>query len=241
MNKIGIAIHGGAGTILKSKMTPEKEARYKKALEEALQEGWDYLVKNKSSLDAVERAVEVMENNELFNAGKGSVFTHEGLHKMDASIMDGKTLKAGCVSSVSNVKNPVLLARRILDNSEFIYLNGKGAEEFAGKMDLRFEADEYFFNEFRYEQYLRAMKEDKVQLDHSEPGVEKKFGTVGAVALDFRGNLAAATSTGGMTNVKFGRIGDTPIIGAGTYANNKTCAVSCTGNGEYFITNCNGV
>jgi beta-aspartyl-peptidase (threonine type) len=235
MNKIGIAIHGGAGTILKSKMSPEKEEKYRNALEEALVGGWSYLKQNKSSLDAVERAVEIMENDNLFNAGKGSVFIHEGLHKMDASIMDGKTLKAGCVSSVSNVKNPIMLSRKIMDNSEFIYLNGRGAEEFAKNMSLKFEDDEYFYDEYRYKQYLKALKEDKVQLDHSDSNIEKKFGTVGAVALDIDGNIAAATSTGGMTNVKFGRIGDTPIIGAGTYANNKTCAVSCTGNGEYFI------
>ncbi|MEO8210405.1 MAG: isoaspartyl peptidase/L-asparaginase [bacterium] len=235
MNKIGIAIHGGAGTILKSKMTPEKEQLYKVALREALSEGWNFLLKNKSSLDAVEIAVEILENNALFNAGKGSVFTNEGTHLMDASIMDGRTIRAGCVSSVRNVKNPIFLAKKIMENSDFVYLNGKGAEEFAKKMNLQFEDDEYFFNDYRYEQYLKALKEDKVQLDHSENTDSKKFGTVGAVALDHSGNLAAATSTGGMTNVKFGRVGDSPIIGAGTYANNKTCAVSCTGNGEYFI------
>lgn len=235
-NKIGIAIHGGAGTILRSKMTAEKEKLYKKALEDALLGGWDYLLKNKSSLDAVESAVEILENNPLFNAGKGSVFTNEGKHLMDASVMDGKTLKAGCVSSVSNIKNPILLARKIMDNSGFVYLNGKGAEEFAKNMNLQFEDDKYFFSEYRYEQYLKSLKEDKVKLDHSEnENAKKLFGTVGAVALDHSGNLSAATSTGGMTNVKFGRIGDSAIIGAGSYANNKTCAVSCTGNGEYFI------
>ncbi|MDQ3022185.1 MAG: isoaspartyl peptidase/L-asparaginase [Bacteroidota bacterium] len=235
MNKIGIAIHGGAGTILKSKMTPEKEELYKKALEEALLEGWNFLLKNKSSLDAVERAAEILENNPLFNAGRGSVFTNEAKHLMDASIMDGRTLKAGCVASVSNVKNPIILARKIMDESEFVFLGGKGAEEFAKKMNLQFEEDEYFFDEYRFEQYLKALEEDKVQLDHSDSNNIKKFGTVGAVALDQSGNLAAATSTGGMTNVKFGRLGDSPIIGAGTYANNKTAAISCTGNGEYFI------
>ncbi len=233
--KIGIAIHGGAGTILRSKMTSEKERLYSKALQESLTAGWDCLSSNKSSLDAVERAVEILENNSLFNAGKGSVFTNEGTHKMDASVMDGKTLKAGCVSSVSNVKNPVFLARKIMDNSPFVLLSGKGAKEFAEKMNLQFEDDKYFFDEYRYEQYLNAIRGDSVELDHSENTDGKKFGTVGAVALDCNGNLAAATSTGGMTNVKFGRIGDSPIIGAGTYANNKTCAVSCTGDGEYFI------
>jgi L-asparaginase / beta-aspartyl-peptidase len=238
--KIGVAIHGGAGTILKSKMTPDKEQLYRDGLEEALMEGWNYLKKNKSSLDSVERAVEVLENNPLFNAGKGSVFTNEGKNEMDASIMDGRTLKAGCVSSVCNIKNPVLLARRIMENSDFVYLSGKGAEEFARKMNLEFEEDKYFFDQYRYEQYLRALEEDKVRLDHSDESVkshspENPVGTVGAVALDYNGNLSAATSTGGMTNKKFGRIGDSAIIGAGTYANNKTCAVSATGHGEYFI------
>ena len=235
MKNLGIAIHGGAGTILRSKMTPEKETGYKRALEEALTEGWNILNSGKSSLDAVERAVEILENNPLFNAGKGSVFTHEGKHEMDASIMDGRTLSAGCVSSVSNIKNPVLLARSIMEKSGFVYLSGKGAEEFAAYHRLAFEKDEYFYDEFRYNQYLKALEKDDVILDHSDESTEKKFGTVGAVALDTEGNLAAATSTGGMTNKKFGRIGDSPIIGAGTYANNSTCAVSCTGNGEYFL------
>lgn len=236
MKKIGIAIHGGAGTIRKSLMTTEKESLYRKGLEDALMEGWNYLQSNKSSVDAVEKAVEIMENNPLFNAGKGSVFTNEGTHEMDASIMDGRTLKAGAVSMISNVKNPVILARRIMDESEFVYLSGKGAEEFARKMNLQFENDEYFFDEFRHKQLIRVMEEDNVELDHSVSVDEgKKFGTVGAVALDINGNLSAATSTGGMTNKKFGRIGDSALIGSGTYANNKTCAVSCTGHGEYFI------
>lgn len=235
MKNIGIAIHGGAGTILKSKMTPQKEADFKSSLKDALTEGWNILNSNKSSLDAVERAVEILENNPLFNAGKGSVFTHEGKHEMDASIMDGKTLNAGCVSSVCNIKNPVLLARLIMEKSDFVYLNGKGAEEFAAKHNLVFEKNEYFFDEYRYSQYLNALEKDSVILDHSDEDKTKKFGTVGAVALDSKGNLAAATSTGGMTNKKFGRIGDSPIIGAGTYANNSTCAVSCTGNGEFFL------
>ncbi len=235
--KIGIAIHGGAGTILKSLMTPEKEAAYTKALKEALMAGWNQLNNNKSSIDAVTEAVEMLENISLFNSGKGSVFTNDGDNKMDASIMDGKDLRAGCVSSVSNVKNPVILAKKIMEESEFVYLNGKGAEAFAKKMNLKFENDEYFFDEFRHSQYLEALDLDRVQLDHSvEPHkVNSHIGTVGAVALDSEGNLAAATSTGGMTNMKFGRIGDSPLIGSGTYANNKTCAVSCTGHGEYFI------
>ena len=235
MKNIGIAVHGGAGTILRSKMTPEKEKLFKDALNEAILEGWSLLNSGKSSVDAVERTVEILENNSLFNAGKGSVFTNEGYHEMDASVMDGKTLNAGCVASVRNVKNPILLARKIMDYSEFVFLNGKGAEEFALLNKLKFEEDDYFYDKYRYEQYLKAMDSDRVILDHSDHNNIKKFGTVGAVALDSNGNLAAATSTGGMTNKKYGRIGDSPIIGSGTYANNATCAVSCTGNGEFFI------
>ena len=235
----GIAIHGGAGTILKSSMTSEKETGYSQALEEALIKGWEILKSKGSSADAVVKAIQILEDNPLFNAGKGSVFTNEGKHKMDASLMEGKSLNAGCVSSVSNLKNPILLARKIMEKSDFVFLSGKGAEEFAKINGMKFEDDEYFFNEYRFQQYQKALKENKVQLDHSEnePGneTEKKFGTVGAVALDSDGNLAAGTSTGGMTNTKFGRIGDSPLIGAGTYANNNTCAVSCTGDGEYFI------
>lgn len=232
----GIAIHGGAGTILKSKMTPEKEAAYRTALEEALLSGWNCLKDGKSAVDAVTMSVEVLENNPLFNAGRGSVFTHDGTQRMDASIMDGETLNAGSVSYVKNIKNPILLARKVMEESEFVFLNGNGAEEFARKMNLKFENDEYFFDQYRFEQFKKAIEHDRIQLDHSD-GEEKtkKSGTVGAVALDSNGNLAAATSTGGMTNMKFGRIGDSPVIGAGTYANNKTCAVSCTGHGEFFI------
>lgn len=238
--KTAFAIHGGAGTILKSRMTPEKESLYKKSLEEALESGWDLLKKNQPAIDAVETAVRIMEDNPAFNAGKGSVFTNDGSHKMDASIMDGSNLKAGCVSSISNVKNPIILSRKIMDSSGFVFLSGKGAEEFARLNELEFESDEYFFSEFRYEQYKNALKNNTTMLDHSlsatkEKTDDKKFGTVGAVALDLKGNLAAATSTGGMTNVKYGRVGDSPVIGAGTYANNKTCAVSCTGDGEYFL------
>lgn len=239
-SKFCIAVHGGAGTILKSKMTPEKEELYKKSLDEALMKGYEILSNNGDAVDAVEFTVMTMENNPVFNAGKGSVFTNDGKHKMDASIMDGKNLKAGCAASVSNIKNPIVLARKIMDESSYVLLSGKGAEEFAASAGLEFENDDYFFSEFRYEQYQKSLKSDNVFLDHSvidenETDDEKKFGTVGAVALDVKGNLAAATSTGGMTNVKFGRIGDSPVIGAGTYANNKTCAVSCTGDGEYFL------
>lgn len=226
-----IAIHGGAGTILQSSMTAEMQTKYEAALNEALNSGYTILEKGGAALDAVEAAVESLENCPLFNAGRGSVFNHNGKHEMDAAIMDGATLAAGAVSAVSNVKNPVVLARTIMDRSEHVMLFGAGAEEFALAAGLDFEPDEYFYNEMRYRQWQEALEEGRVSLDHTE----KKFGTVGAVALDINGNLAAATSTGGMTNKKFGRVGDSPIIGAGTYANNDTCAVSCTGHGELFI------
>ena len=241
MNKTGIAIHGGAGTILKAGMTEEKEKLYKQSLHEALVEGWRLIEKGESSVDAVVKAVEILENNPLFNAGKGSVFTNSGNHEMDASVMEGRFLNAGCISSVNNIKNPVLLAKKVMENSNFVYLSGKGAEDFARKQNLIFEKDEYFFTQIRYDQYLKALKEDKTFLDHTvfdgieNNGDEKKFGTVGAVALDKAGDLAAATSTGGLTNKKFGRVGDSPVIGSGTYANNNTCAVSCTGEGEFFL------
>lgn len=231
MGNIVLAVHGGAGTILRSSMTEEKEKAYTAALKASLKAGFDMLRKGASSLDAVQAAVVALEDNPLFNAGKGSVFTHDGTHEMDASIMDGRTLKAGAVAGVKNIRNPVLLARTIMDDSEFVFLSGKGAEEFASLKNIPVEKDEYFFDQFRYNQLLEIRDKGSVQLDH----IEKKFGTVGAVALDINGNLAAATSTGGMTNKNYNRIGDTPMIGSGNYANNKTCAVSCTGHGEYFI------
>jgi beta-aspartyl-peptidase (threonine type) len=231
MEKVVIAIHGGAGTILPSAMTEQKEIAYNKALSDALLSGYQILEKGGSSLDAVQAAVMSLEDCPLFNAGRGSVFTNNGGHEMDASIMNGKSLDAGAVSCVQKIKNPVLLARTIMDKSEFVFLSGEGAEEFASKMNVPTESKEYFFNQFRYNQFLEAQKEGTVQLDHTD----KKFGTVGAVALDMQGNLAAATSTGGMTNKRFNRIGDSPVIGSGTYANNTTCAVSCTGHGEFFL------
>jgi beta-aspartyl-peptidase (threonine type) len=229
MKNIVLAIHGGAGTILKSSMTPERENAYRLALSAALKSGYSLLEKGSRAIDAVQAAVIQLEDSPLFNAGKGSVFTHEGKHEMDASIMDGHSLMAGAVAGVEGVRNPIVLARTIMDKSEFVFLSGKGAEEFALQNNLQMEKEEYFFNQFRYDQYLES--KGNVQLDHSD----KKFGTVGAVAIDLRGNLAAATSTGGMTNKHFNRIGDTPMIGSGTYANNNTCAVSCTGHGEFFI------
>lgn len=236
MNTYGIAIHGGAGTILRSLMTPEKEALYIKGLHEAITAGNAVLEKGGSSLDAVETAVMWLEDFPLFNAGKGAVFTNKGTHEMDASIMDGLTLEAGAVSGISNVQNPVQLARVIKEKSGHVFLSGPEAETFAKQMGLPFQPDTYFYEEGRYKQWQEVKDSDGYQLDHTvNSGEGKKFGTVGAVALDKQGNLAAATSTGGMTNKRFGRIGDTPMIGAGTYANNNTCAISCTGHGEYFI------
>jgi beta-aspartyl-peptidase (threonine type) len=237
MTNFGIAIHGGAGTILPSLMTPEKELAYRTALANATQAGLNILQAGGTALDAVEAAVISLENFPLFNAGRGAVFAHNGTHQMDASIMDGSNLEAGAVSGVSHIKNPVSLARLIKDKSGHVFLSGPEAELFAKLHGFRFEPKEYFFTEERHQQWLAVKDTDQYQLDHSdtlEQG-EKKFGTVGAVALDKHGNLAAATSTGGMTNKKFGRVGDTPMIGAGTYANNQTCAISCTGHGEYFI------
>lgn len=234
MKKFTIAIHGGAGTILKSSMTPEKEVAYKQALQTALDAGYNALKNQKPALEAVEIAVMKLEDSPLFNAGKGSVFTSEGTHEMDASIMEGKHLEAGAVSMVSGVQNPIALAKLVLEKSDHVFLAGDGAMKFAKKMNCVFQAKEWFHDDFRYQQWLAIKDTDSVQLDHTVKK-EQKFGTVGAVALDLFGNIAAATSTGGMTNKKFGRIGDSPMIGAGTYANNKTCAVSCTGSGEYFI------
>ena len=238
MNKYAIAIHGGAGTILKSTMTPEKEKAYLDGLKNAIEAGETILKNGGSSLDAVEKAVRSLEDNPLFNAGKGAVFSNSGKNEMDASIMNGADLTAGAVAGISNVKNPISLAKGIMQKSEHVFLAGNGAIEFAHLIGSEFEEDAYFFEQMRFDQLQQAKQSDGVFLDHTtdkfENG-EKKFGTVGAVALDIHGNLAAGTSTGGMTNKKFGRVGDSPIIGAGTYANNETCAISCTGHGEFFI------
>ncbi|MCA1625425.1 MAG: isoaspartyl peptidase/L-asparaginase [Acidobacteria bacterium] len=239
MKKIALAIHGGAGTIRKSMITKELESKYREGLKNALEAGWKILQAGGTSLDAVEASVIVLEDNPLFNAGRGAVFTHDEKNELDACVMDGKTLQAGAVAFVRNVKNPIKLARLVMEKTEHILLAGVGANEFARQMEVEFETDEYFFTDFRYRQLLTAREEHKIQLDHS--GVQssksnpKSLGTVGAVACDFLGNVAAATSTGGMTNKKFGRVGDTPIVGAGTYADDKTCAVSCTGHGEFFM------
>ncbi len=240
MKKFAIAIHGGAGAIPRSSMGPEKEINYKKGLEEALLAGDSILSAGGNALDAVEAAVNKLEDNPLFNAGRGAVFTNKGVIELDASIMDGRNLMAGAVTGIKNVKNPVSLARAVMEKSEHVFLSGLGAMEFAEKMKLEFAPDEYFFVQERYDQLLEAKENDQVVLDHgivkaAEITPNSKKGTVGAVALDIHGNIAAATSTGGMTNKKFGRVGDSPVIGAGTYANNNTCAISCTGHGEFFI------
>ncbi len=228
-----IAIHGGSGTINRTEITPEQENQFRQGLEDALDAGYHILARGGSALDAVEEAVRSLEENELFNAGRGSVFSANGKHEMDASIMCGQSLKAGAVAGVTNIRNPISLARVVMEQSENVFLLGAGAEEFAREHKLTVEPDDYFFTQFRFDQLKDAQKENKTQLDHSKKNTGK--GTVGAVALDKEGNLAAATSTGGLTNKKYGRVGDTPVIGAGTYASNTTCAVSCTGYGEFFI------
>jgi len=245
--KFVLVIHGGAGTILKSQMTPEKEKAYQQGLNDALNAGYAVLSKGGTALDAVEATIKVLEDNPLFNAGKGSVFTNEGKNEMDAAIMDGNTLKAGSVAGVTTIKNPITAARAVMDKSEHVMMTGKGAEKFAAQQGCAIVDPSYFFTQERWDALQKAKAKDssKSELDHdaNKPGAllkqpgnnDYKYGTVGCVALDMNGNLAAATSTGGMTNKKFGRIGDAPVIGAGTYANNATCAISCTGWGEFFI------
>lgn len=224
---VAIVIHGGAGTIEKSKMTPELERQYRNILAEALKIGYSILEEGGSSLDAVVSTIALLEDSPLFNAGKGSVFTSDGHHELDASIMDGRTLNAGAVASVKRIKNPILLARTVMEKSPHVMLVGQGAESFAKEQGFSFVENDYFYTEKRYE-YWQKIKE-------GEAGEAEKHGTVGCVALDRNGNLAAGTSTGGMTNKRFGRVGDSPIIGAGTYADNNSCGVSATGHGEYFI------
>ncbi|TAF75433.1 MAG: isoaspartyl peptidase/L-asparaginase [Bacteroidetes bacterium] len=233
MKKYSLAIHGGAGTISKAQLTPEKELLYHEALQKALNVGKYFLENGGTALDAVEFSVRCLEDIDLFNAGKGSVFGNDGKHEMEASIMCGSTLNAGAVAGIRNVKNPIQLARMIKKNTDYVYLHGSEAENFAKINHLPFEDDFYFYTQERFDQLQAVKHSDKVILDHTD--VDYKFGTVGAVALDQHGNLAAATSTGGLTNKKYGRLGDSSIIGAGTYANNETCAISCTGYGEYFI------
>jgi len=255
-DKITLVIHGGAGTITRANMTPEKEKAYREVLNTALQNGYAILKKGGTSLQAVEAAIMVMENSPLFNAGKGAVFTHEGKNEMDAAIMEGNSLKAGAIAGVTTIKNPIKGAIAVMEKSPHVLMAGKGADQFAKEQGLEIVDPSYFYTEARYKALQKAIKEEKVELDHTEKKKEeikkspktgfqkdedliftegKKFGTVGCVALDKFGNLTAGTSTGGMTNKKYGRVGDAPIIGAGTYANNATCAVSATGHGEFFI------
>ncbi len=236
-----IAIHGGSGTITRATLTPEREAAYRSVLAEALEAGRRVLVADGTSVDAVVAAVKVMEDSPLFNAGKGAVFTHEGTNEMDASIMDGNGRRAGAVAGVTTVKNPVTAARAVMERSRHVMMAGKGAEQFAKEQGLEIVAPKYFWTQERWDQLQKAKERDRLPLDHDAPGKtsalaeDEKFGTVGAVALDKAGNLAAATSTGGLTNKRFGRVGDSPIVGAGTWAENESVAVSATGTGEMFI------
>jgi beta-aspartyl-peptidase (threonine type) len=229
-----LAIHGGAGTIRREELSPEREREYHETLRESLRVGGAALEEGRPSLDAVGAAIRVLEDSPLFNAGKGAVFNSAGQHELDASIMEGAGLRAGAVAGVRGIRNPIDAARTVMDNSPHVMLIAQGAEEFARQHGIAFAAEEYFFDERRWKQFLEAKSQGKQALDHSA-GVDGKFGTVGAVALDQSGTLAAGTSTGGMTNKKFGRVGDSPIIGAGTWADNLSCAISCTGHGEYFI------
>ncbi|HEY4288631.1 MAG TPA: isoaspartyl peptidase/L-asparaginase [Puia sp.] len=240
MSRFTLAIHGGAGTILKADMTPELELAYLEGLQQAMDAGFAVLEQGGSAVNAIKATIVILEDNMLFNAGRGAVFTKKGVQEMDAAIMDGKTLEAGAVTGVRNVRNPIELATEVMINSNHVFLSGKGASDFAIKQGIKLEPDEYFFSQFRYDQWKAIRDSDTYSLDHTHQRLEelmrdKKFGTVGAVACDQNGNIAAATSTGGMTNKKYGRIGDSPIIGAGTYANNSTCGISCTGHGEMFI------
>lgn len=234
MQPYAIAIHGGAGTLVKGMMTPEKEKGYKEALSAALEKGHAVLKEGGTATEAVIQAVVELEDSPLFNAGKGSVFTADGTHEMDAAIMEGRSLNAGAVSLITGIKNPIVLARDVMEKSEHVFLAGQGAMQFANSLGYTLEDETYFYDAFRFQQWQDLKGTDAFQLDHSAKK-DAKFGTVGAVACDLHGNLAAATSTGGMTNKRFGRIGDSPVLGAGNYANNKTCAVSCTGSGEFFI------
>ena len=240
MSGFTLVIHGGAGTIVKEDMTPELEQAYQQSLKAALDTGYAVLEEGGSAVNAIKATLVIMEDNVLFNAGRGAVFTKKGVQEMDAAVMDGKTLSAGAIAGVRNVRNPIELAMEVMQNSNHVFLSGKGASDFAIKQGIKLEPDEYFFSQFRYDQWKALRDSDHYSLDHTHQRLEelmkdKKFGTVGAVALDINGNLAAATSTGGMTNKKYGRIGDSPLIGSGTYANNKTCGISCTGHGEMFI------
>ena len=241
--KFCIVIHGGAGTILKENMSDSLEAEYNHVLDLAVSKGYEILKNGGTSLDAVTQTIMILEDSPLFNAGKGAVFTNEGKNELDASIMDGKSKAAGSVASVTRVKNPITLARAIMEVSEHVMMVGLGAEKFAEQNGIELVDPSYFFTEKRWEGLQKAKEREKIELDHAaainyDPLIKnQKFGTVGCVALDKKGNIAAGTSTGGMTNKRYGRVGDAPIIGAGTYADNATCGVSATGWGEFFIRN----
>lgn len=237
-----LVIHGGAGNITPAIMNKEQETQYHEGLKEALDKGYDVLRHGGAAMDAVVMAISTLEDNPLFNAGRGAVFTKKGINEMDAAVMDGSNLAAGAIAGVRNIKNPIKLAREVMLHSGHVFLSGSGAGEFALNQGIEMATDEYLFNKSRYDQWIEIRDSDFYQLDHKEdnlkgplPNTDHKFGTVGAVACDEHGNIAGGTSTGGMTNKRFGRIGDSPVIGAGTYANNKTCAISCTGHGEYFL------
>ena len=237
---IAIVIHGGAGTITRKDMTPEMETQYRAGLKQALDAGYAVLKSGGHSLDAVQAAIRVMEDNPLFNAGKGSVFDHEGKNEMDAAIMDGSNLMAGAVAGVQHIKNPIDLARLVMDKTPHVLLIGEGAEEFARTQGMQMMPASYFFTQHRWDELQKALKDEKTGGPSASaeqyPGTTARgYGTVGAVALDRYGHLAAGTSTGGLTNKYYGRVGDSPIIGAGTYANDLSCGVSGTGTGEYFI------
>lgn len=238
--RLAFVIHGGAGVIRRGSLTPEREKEYRAKLEEAVVAGYKALQEGKSGLDAVEIAIKILEDSPLFNAGKGAVFTADGKNELDAAVMDGKSLNAGAVAGLHTVKNPITLARAVMEKSPHVMMIGEGAEQFAKEMKIELVDPKYFFTQNRWDSLQKIIKEEKEKAGKSTSSAfrelpENKFGTVGAVALDKDGNLAAGTSTGGMTYKKYGRVGDVPIIGAGTYANNETCAVSATGWGEFFI------
>ena len=230
-----IVIHGGAGTILKENMTDEREAEYRKVLNQALDKGEQILKEGGTALSAVEQTIHILEDSPLFNAGKGAVFTNEGKNELDASIMRGSDQNAGAVGGLRHVKNPISAAIAVMDNSEHVLLTSAGAEQFAEEQGIEMVDPEYFYTERRWNSLQRIIDKEKSELSESEDPDDRKHGTVGCVALDKMGNIVAGTSTGGMTNKRYNRFGDVPIIGAGTYADNATCGVSCTGHGEYFI------
>ncbi|MEO1240547.1 MAG: isoaspartyl peptidase/L-asparaginase [Pseudomonadota bacterium] len=229
-----IVIHGGAGALAPGRYTADEEVAFEAKLNEALDAGYAVLDAGGSALDAIEAAIVLMEDSPLFNAGKGSVFTREGKNELDASIMDGANRNAGAIAGVTRVKNPIKLAREVMENSEHVMFAREGAEEFAKERDLEFVKPKYFYTEKRWKSYEAALEAEKMNKESSLP-IDYKWGTVGALALDANGNLAAGTSTGGMTLKRYGRVGDAPIIGAGTFADNNSCAVSSTGHGEYFM------